>query len=278
MRVGRRRFERMVANDADDDYASDTDVLLPERASGAATDRREQAAQPYVIFMFTLLGTGCLTPWNSFAGALDFFGALLPHCDAASAFAVANFCANLLFLVIQLRFCKCFAPRAIIGLVLYVVIMSYPLWLASAFYAPIPDKEWALEETVFLALVIGVGVAGAANAGLQVVVLALAGQMGSDCIGAFMNGQAVAGIITSSCRIMSKLLFEDHEPFEALRLSSILYFFSSVTVCTLCLWSWFALQRLPAAQQARVAMSGSHSRRSSLSTLVQSLESSQQSP
>ncbi len=37
VRVGRRRFERMVANDADDDYASDTDVLLPERASGAAS-------------------------------------------------------------------------------------------------------------------------------------------------------------------------------------------------------------------------------------------------
>jgi hypothetical protein len=265
-------LERMVGNDAaDDDYGSDTDVLLPERASAVATDRRKQAAQPYVVVMFTLLGTGCLTPWNSFAGALDFFGALLPHCDAASAFAVANFCANLLFLVIQLRFCKCFAPRAIIALVLYVGIMSYPLWLASAFYAPIPDTE---EETVFLALVIGVGVAGAANAGLQVVVLALAGQMGSDCIGAFMNGQAVAGIITSSCRIMSKLLFEDHEPFEALRLSSILYFFSSVTVCTLCLWSWFALQRLPATKEARLAMSGSHSRRSSLSTLVQSLESS----
>ena len=165
---------RSPGDAADDGYASDTDLLLPEHAGSVArSDRREPAAQPYVIVMFTLLGTGCLTPWNSFAGAVDFFGALLPRCDAASAFAVANFSANLLFLVIQLRFCKCFAPRAIIGLVLYVVILCFPLWLASAFYAPIPDSQWALEETVFLALVTGVGIAGAANAGLQVRALLL---------------------------------------------------------------------------------------------------------
>ena len=34
--------------------------------------------------------------------------------------------------------------------------------------------------------------------------------------------------------------------------SSILYFMSSVTVCTLCVWSWFSLQRLPATIQVIV--------------------------
>ena len=70
-----------------------------------------------------------------------------------------------------------------------------------------------------------------------------------------MNGQAVAGIITSVCRILSKLLFEDRQPFEALRQSSILYFGSSVTVVAVCIWSWFSLARLPETKEARFSMS-----------------------
>ena len=219
-----------------------------------SADRREVRVQPYVRVMFMLLGAGCLTPWNSLAGAVDFIGALLPHCDPPDAFAVANFSANLLFLVIQLRFCKCFSGRAIVGLVVYIFVLLYPLWLAWEFQAPI-DHDYALEAQLFAALVAGVALAGAAGAGLQVVCLSLAGQMGSECTAAFMNGQAVAGIITSVCRILSKLLFEDRQPFEALRQSSILYFGSSVTVVAVCIWSWFSLARLPETKEARFSMS-----------------------
>jgi len=149
----------------------------------------------------------------------------------------------------------------------YALVLLFPIWLAWAFYHPISDEESALEQTLFSLLVGGVALAGAANAGLQVVVLALAGQMGSECTGAFMNGQAWAGIITSVCRVLSKLLFEDRQPFEALRLSSMLYFCTSVSVVVLCLWSWFSLQNLPATKEARVAMSRPESRRESMASL-----------
>jgi hypothetical protein len=149
----------------------------------------------------------------------------------------------------------------------YALVLLYPIWLAWAFYHPISDEEFVLEQTLFSVLVGGVALAGAANAGLQVVVLALAGQMGSECTGAFMNGQAWAGIITSVCRVLSKLFFEDRQPFEALRLSSMLYFCTSVSVILLCLWSWFSLQRLPVTKEARVAMSRPESRRESHASL-----------
>lgn len=105
-------------SDADDDYYGhdERDQLLRDRQAPEAAARRDDGVAPYVVGMFTLLGTGCLTPWNSLAGAIDFFGALLPHCDPADAFAVANFGANLLFLILQLKVCKCFSARAVIGL------------------------------------------------------------------------------------------------------------------------------------------------------------------
>ena len=112
----RERGDRLAD---DDDYngQDENDQLLRERPAAGSANRQEVGVQPYVVGMFTLLGTGCLTPWNSLAGAVDFFGALLPHCDPADAFAVANFGANLLFLVIQLHFCKCFSARAVVGLI-----------------------------------------------------------------------------------------------------------------------------------------------------------------
>lgn len=82
--VAMPQHHRDVGADGDDYYGNDeTDQLLEQVGEG-----REARVQPYVVVMFTLLGTGCLTPWNSLAGAIDFFGALLPNCDPADAFAV----------------------------------------------------------------------------------------------------------------------------------------------------------------------------------------------
>ena len=112
----RQRGDHLIDDEDDDYYGHENDQLLRERQVPGAAAARDAGVQPYVVGMFTLLGTGCLTPWNSLAGAVDFFGALLPHCDPADAFAVANFGANLLFLVVQLKVCKCFSARAVVGL------------------------------------------------------------------------------------------------------------------------------------------------------------------
>jgi equilibrative nucleoside transporter 1/2/3 len=245
--------ERSVGDEYPGDYETDQLLEGHERVDS----RRDANEKRYEERMFLLLGVGCLMPWNSLAGALDFFGALFPRYDPADAFAVANFGANMLFLVIQLHCCKCFAGRAVAGLLVYVLVLIYPLWLTGVFLAPLANGEEAMQESLFAVLVAGAALAGAANAGLQVVVMALAAHMGSGCIAAFMNGQAVAGIVTSVCRVVSKLLFQDREPFEALRLSSMLYFFSSAAAVVLCLWSWFSLQRLPATKEARAAITAS---------------------
>mmetsp|Transcript_31257 Transcript_31257/g.73674 ORF Transcript_31257/g.73674 Transcript_31257/m.73674 type:complete len:432 (-) Transcript_31257:81-1376(-) len=200
-----------------------------------------------------LLGCGLLTPWNSLITAVDFFSALFPHMDPADAFAVANFAANLIFLLLQVVWVqKVSTVKASTCFVLYLGVLGFSLWLAIAFHAPFSDKDSgrSTESLHFMALVGSVAVAGAASSGLQSVLYSIAGEMGPTCIAAFMNGQAFAGLLTCICRILSKVGFAESDPFEALRLSSALYLSSSLLVVCLAFCGFFAIQRMRAERRA----------------------------
>jgi len=218
------------------------DAPIPERHDA------DRSSAAFVYFL--LLGCGALTPWNSLVSAVDFFSSLFPRYDVADAFAIANFSGSLFFFLLQLKWFQCFQSKAYICLLLYFLVLSFPMYQAWRYKAPF--QEASVEQTwQFSLLVAGVGVAGAAGAGLQTVFFSLSGQVGSTYTGAFMNGQAVAGLLTSSCRILSKIWFDDLPPFDALRTSSSIYFISSLVVVLLCTFSFFSLLRMPMVRQSR---------------------------
>uniref|UniRef100_A0A7S4L2M1 Uncharacterized protein n=1 Tax=Guillardia theta TaxID=55529 RepID=A0A7S4L2M1_GUITH len=212
---------------------------------------RQEAENSLATFIyFLLLGCGALTPWNSLVSAVDFFSTLFSQYDVADAFAIANFSASLFFFLLQLKWFRCFQAKAYICLFLYFAVLSFPMYQAWRYTEPF--QEASVDQALQFALLVGlVGVAGGAGAGLQTVFFSLSGQVGSTYTGAFMNGQAVAGLLTSTCRILSKVWFDDLPPFDALRTSSIIYFISSLVVVLLCTLSFFSLLRMPMVRQSR---------------------------
>mmetsp|Transcript_40311 Transcript_40311/g.82480 ORF Transcript_40311/g.82480 Transcript_40311/m.82480 type:complete len:433 (+) Transcript_40311:115-1413(+) len=205
-----------------------------------------------VIAINFLLGCGLLTPWNSLITAVDFFSALFPDNDPADAFAIANFAANLLFLLLQVVWVqKESAVKASFCFVLSLGVLGYSLFLALAFHDPFQaNLDRGVSESIHFMVLVGcVAISGAACSGLQPALFSVAGELGPACTAAFMNGQAFAGILTCVCRILSKVWFRESEPFEALRLSSALYLSSSLAVVCLAFIAYFALLRLRKQQQ-----------------------------
>ena len=149
------------------------------------------AAPPrMLLFLFGVMGTGILLPWNTFISGADYFEELYPCAHIEFKFAIAYMASLMIFMLlcVLLGHLLSLGARVVFGYVLLLLSMlgSLPVRSQSAH--------------IFMVVLTGIG-----DALVQGSMYGVAGSFPPLFMRSLMMGTAVAGVIVSAIRVFSKV-------------------------------------------------------------------------
>jgi hypothetical protein len=143
-----------------------------------------------LLFLFGIMGTGILLPWNTFISGADYFEELYPCSHIEFKFAIAYMASLMIFMFL------CVVLGHLLGLGTRVVA-GYVLLLLSML-GSLPVRTQAAH--ILMVILTGIG-----DALVQGSMYGVAGSFPPLFMRALMMGTAVAGVIVSVIRIFSKV-------------------------------------------------------------------------
>ena len=148
------------------------------------------AAPSLLLFLFGIMGTGILLPWNTFISGADYFEELYPCSHIEFKFAIAYMASRLISMLLCVVLGHLFSlgGRVVIGYVLLLLSMLLTL----------PVKTQSAH--IMMVVLTGVG-----DALVQGSMYGVAGSFPPLFMRSLMMGTAVAGVIVSAIRIFSKV-------------------------------------------------------------------------
>jgi len=189
-------------------------------------------------FIFMILGTGILLPWNAFINAGDFFLSLYPEFPSFMFFlALAYNYSSILCLMASIKFLPrfSFGSRIISAFILDFIVLLIVPFLGSIFHG----------DTAIIMTYLGTFLTGIASSVLFGTIFALSALFPPKYSTAIMSGNGVAGILSSALRIITKVAEPDTK--AGLQQSGVLYFSLGAGIIFICLISYLVLRRLPIA-------------------------------
>ena len=182
-----------------------------------------------------LLGAGILFPYNVLITAVDYFDKLYPDENLEFFIPmVMNYPSPILqFLMIKYGRTMSFTRRIVFWFL-----------LQSALLVTIPLVQGHMAHTANLwFLLTNIFVLGAGTAILQSSIFGFAGMLPPKFTQAIMSGNAVAGLVVSAARIITKAAFPDD--VDGLKKSAMVYFALSAFTTTMCVLGYMAMLKLP---------------------------------
>jgi len=186
-------------------------------------------------FLFVILGTGMLFPWDCFLSTpFAYWTLLFGKFPFLFVMSLTSSTPNTLFLLMSTKF----GPRFSFG---SRTLIAFMVDFAVLIIVPIAGS--VLEKNVALGVIlVAVFLQGAATATLFGSVLGLAALFPPRYIGAIMSGNGVAGIITITLTIIIKLSVPNTD--AGLELSAMIFFGISALVILICIASYILLTKL----------------------------------
>jgi hypothetical protein len=147
-----------------------------------------------LLFLFGIMGTGILLPWNTFISGADYFEELYPCSHIEFKFAIAYMASLMIFMFLCVIFGHLFGlgTRVVVGYVLLLLSMLGSL----------PVRTQAAH--ILMVVLTGIG-----DALVQGSMYGVAGSFPPLFMRSLMMGTAVAGVIVSAIRIFSKVPVSD---------------------------------------------------------------------
>jgi len=148
------------------------------------------AAPRPLLFLFGIMGTGILLPWNTFISGADYFEELYPCSHIEFKFAIAYMASLMISMLLCVVLGHLFSlgGRVVIGYVLLLLSMLLTL----------PVKTQSAH--IMMVVLTGIG-----DALVQGSMYGVAGSFPPLFMRSLMMGTAVAGVIVSAIRIFSKV-------------------------------------------------------------------------
>eukprot|EP00026_Physarum_polycephalum_P009152 Phypoly_transcript_09264.p1 GENE.Phypoly_transcript_09264~~Phypoly_transcript_09264.p1 ORF type:complete len:429 (+),score=51.86 Phypoly_transcript_09264:114-1400(+) len=191
--------------------------------------------------ILVLLGCGFLFPYNSFITAADYFKNAYPTHNVEFAFPAVYTSSLLVSMAMVVKWGRGYSFKARIAgpFVLFLLVMcAIPIADAAVGGQYTKSNDLLFYGTLFLIFTVGVS-----DAITQGSLYGLAGLLPPIYSHAVMNGNGVAGLVTSVLRVGTKISFPDTN--TGLRTSSLIYFSLSAVIMLFCLVGYFVLMRLP---------------------------------
>lgn len=190
-------------------------------------------------FLFLILGTGILLPWNAFINAGDYFTTEYSFFSSfmfflALAYNWSSCSSMLLSIFVMHRFS--FGSRAISSFLVDLVVLMLIPFLTMLFN----------HHTAMYLTFVGTFITGIASSILFGTIFGLAALFPPKYSTAIMSGNGVAGVLSSLLRIITKVSEPDNE--KGYQISGIIFFVLAAGVILICIVSYFVLMNLPVTQ------------------------------
>eukprot|EP01102_Stenamoeba_stenopodia_P023111 TRINITY_DN9853_c0_g1_i1.p1 TRINITY_DN9853_c0_g1~~TRINITY_DN9853_c0_g1_i1.p1 ORF type:complete len:505 (+),score=92.51 TRINITY_DN9853_c0_g1_i1:27-1517(+) len=218
------------ANDVADGFDRKA-TLVSSSSSTESSSVPEMDNVAYGIVM--LLGAGFLFPWMCFITAVDYFQMVYPQRRMefyiAIFYEMSGLVGHLLVVIFGSRFS--FAARIVPGYLLLAGCLAITPFLELIF-----PLDTAFSFTLLVVIVLGV-----ADAVAQNTLYGYTAIFPPVYVQGLMNGNGLAGITVSICRIITKVSVPATEQGE--RISTRIFFLSFAVVMIVCVATFFMLQK-----------------------------------
>eukprot|EP01135_Chromosphaera_perkinsii_P009746 Nk52_evm11s1869 gene=Nk52_evmTU11s1869 len=202
------------------------------------SEHKESSAQLMLArWLFVLIGVGYLFPYSAIVQAFDYWNVKFPGQNIEFMLSAVYMYTNLVVLGIMVFFGDfSFSARIIIGFLGQFFVLAF---LPTAQFFDIPESDMytlVLSLTAIVAMVTGL---------LDSSMLSFVSLYPVEMQQALQIGIGVSSLIGAVYRDVTKLIF----PVEAIKSSTILYFYSGAATILVCLLGYFWLLTLPLSKR-----------------------------
>ncbi|XP_071689100.1 equilibrative nucleotide transporter 8-like [Rutidosis leptorrhynchoides] len=198
-----------------------------------------------------LLGAGYLIPWNAFITAVDYFQVLYPSKHVNKVFSVGYMSAAVIVLFTLMYWSR--SNRVKLPSVRTRMNMGQALFVVALMVPPVTDwidhgdhVSSTGSNIEFVVLVTMVMICGLADGLVGGSLIGSTGELPERYMQAVFAGNAIAGLMTSALRIITKASLPHNQ--KGLRSSAHIYFSFSAFLVLLCIICTNVLHKLPVIQ------------------------------
>lgn len=194
-----------------------------------------------VYWIFLLMGTGLLFPWNTIITAVDYFSVLYPSHHVNFAFGLAYNIPSIPILLLLINYGSKFSStvRSFTAFTVYaLVLISFPI-------LPLLGLE---PGTMYSLTLFGVLLTGISGATLFGDLFGLAANFTPAETQAIMAGNGVAGLAVAIIRLVTKASLP--ETPVGIATSALIYFLLAAAVVVSCILGLYILLGLPYTKAA----------------------------